>query len=76
MRIKVQQAYGAAGKTAGEVISSVRTVAAFNAQPMACQAYEEKLLESKRAGIRAGVATGWSGELRLCVAVCVVAILP
>ncbi len=47
-----QDAYGGASSVAQQVISSVRTVNAFNGQERECARYEKKLDEAEKIGIK------------------------
>ncbi|CAB3399755.1 unnamed protein product [Caenorhabditis bovis] len=51
-------AYNSAGGMANEVISGIRTVMAFNAQPFEINRYSQKLDEARRMGIRKAVVLG------------------
>lgn len=51
-------AYGQAGTVAEEVLSSIRTVVAFNGEQKEVERYTEKLEPAEKTGIRRGL---WSG---------------
>ncbi|XP_076061207.1 ATP-dependent translocase ABCB1-like [Oratosquilla oratoria] len=50
--------YSKAGSIAEEVISSIRTVAAFGGESKEVDRYEQNLVFAKKAGIRRGLVTG------------------
>ena len=51
-------AYAKAGSVAEEVISSIRTVMAFNGQTKEIERYEQNLGKAKDFGIKKGIITG------------------
>eukprot|EP00668_Euglena_longa_P028446 GGOE01035670.1.p1 GENE.GGOE01035670.1~~GGOE01035670.1.p1 ORF type:complete len:1106 (-),score=425.26 GGOE01035670.1:761-4078(-) len=57
---KAQEAYAQAGAIAQEVLSSIRTVHAFDGMDRECDRYNERLVETQKVGIRKGFFMGLS----------------
>uniref|UniRef100_H2ZR94 Bile salt export pump n=1 Tax=Ciona savignyi TaxID=51511 RepID=H2ZR94_CIOSA len=55
---KELDAYAKAGAVAEEVISSIRTVVAFDGQAKECERYEENLEAARKVGIQKGITSG------------------
>ncbi|XP_078572123.1 ATP-dependent translocase ABCB1-like [Branchiostoma floridae x Branchiostoma japonicum] len=55
---KVSAAYSKAGAVAEEILSSIRTVAAFGGEKKAADKYYQNLGDAEKAGIRKGIITG------------------
>jgi ABC-type bacteriocin/lantibiotic exporter with double-glycine peptidase domain len=53
-----QASYAKAGAFATEVISGIRTIAAFASEPTAGTKYQASLAEARKFGIRTGFASG------------------
>ena len=61
--VKEFQAYGAAGKVAQEVLSSIRTVFAFGLQKKKTALYDENLGSAEAMSIKKGAIFGFFGGL-------------
>ncbi|KAM5280513.1 bile salt export pump isoform 2-T2 [Ctenodactylus gundi] len=61
------QAYAKAGSVADEVISSVRTVAAFGGEKKEVERYEKNLVFAQRWGIRKGMVLGFFTGYMWCL---------
>ena len=55
---KGQDAYAGAGAIAQEVLSSIRTVTAFNGQQREIERYNKKLAEAEKAGVKKALISG------------------
>nr|XP_018672478.2 multidrug resistance protein 1A-like isoform X1 [Ciona intestinalis] len=55
---KELDAYAKAGAVAEEVLSSIRTVVAFDGQDKECKRYEENLVHARKVGIQKGITSG------------------
>ncbi|XP_077584263.1 bile salt export pump-like isoform X6 [Stigmatopora nigra] len=65
------QAYAKAGAIADEVLSSIRTVAAFGGEKKEVQRYDENLISAQRWGIRKGLIMGFfTGYMWLIIFLC------
>uniref|UniRef100_A0A8C2I5F2 Bile salt export pump n=1 Tax=Cyprinus carpio TaxID=7962 RepID=A0A8C2I5F2_CYPCA len=65
------QAYAKAGAVADEVLSSVRTVAAFGGEKKEVQRYDRNLISAQRWGIRKGLIMGFfTGYLWFIIFLC------
>ncbi|KAL6115511.1 abcb11 [Pungitius sinensis] len=65
------QAYAKAGAIADEVLSSIRTVAAFGGEEKEVQRYDKNLISAQRWGIRKGLIMGFfSGYMWLVIFLC------
>uniref|UniRef100_A0AAQ4R5M3 Bile salt export pump n=1 Tax=Gasterosteus aculeatus aculeatus TaxID=481459 RepID=A0AAQ4R5M3_GASAC len=65
------QAYAKAGAIADEVLSSIRTVAAFGGEAKEVQRYDKNLISAQRWGIRKGLIMGFfSGYMWLVIFMC------
>ncbi|XP_076880833.1 bile salt export pump [Brachyhypopomus gauderio] len=65
------QAYAKAGAVADEVLSSIRTVAAFGGEKKEVQRYDHNLISAQRWGIRKGLIMGFfTGYLWLIIFLC------
>ncbi|XP_054646389.1 bile salt export pump-like [Dunckerocampus dactyliophorus] len=65
------QAYAKAGAVADEVLSSIRTVAAFGGEKKEVQRYDKNLVSAQRWGIRKGVIMGFfTGYMWLIIFLC------
>ncbi|XP_049919135.1 bile salt export pump-like [Epinephelus moara] len=65
------QAYAKAGAVADEVLSSVRTVAAFGGERKEVQRYDRNLVSAQRWGIRKGLIMGFfTGYLWMIIFLC------
>ncbi|XP_029461537.1 bile salt export pump isoform X2 [Rhinatrema bivittatum] len=68
---KELQAYAKAGAVADEVLSSIRTVAAFSGEKKEVKRYEKNLLFAQRWGIRKGIIMGlFTGYMWLIIFLC------
>ncbi|XP_054636596.1 bile salt export pump-like [Dunckerocampus dactyliophorus] len=68
---KELQAYAKAGAIADEVLSSIRTVAAFGGEKKEVQRYDKNLVSAQRWGIRKGVIVGFfTGYMWLIIFLC------
>ncbi|KAJ1366072.1 Ubiquitin carboxyl-terminal hydrolase isozyme L1 [Parelaphostrongylus tenuis] len=56
--IREAKKYAVAGGIAEEVLTSIRTVIAFNGQPYECERYDKALADGRSAGIRKSVYIG------------------
>uniref|UniRef100_A0A7N6BEQ6 Bile salt export pump n=1 Tax=Anabas testudineus TaxID=64144 RepID=A0A7N6BEQ6_ANATE len=65
------QAYAKAGAVADEVLSSIRTVAAFGGEKKEVQRYDRNLISAQRWGIRKGLIMGFfTGYMWLVIFLC------
>uniref|UniRef100_A0A3B4GMP2 Bile salt export pump n=1 Tax=Pundamilia nyererei TaxID=303518 RepID=A0A3B4GMP2_9CICH len=65
------QAYAKAGSVADEVLSSIRTVAAFGGEKKEVQRYDRNLVSAQRWGIRKGLIVGFfTGFMWLVIFLC------
>ncbi|XP_022602203.1 bile salt export pump-like [Seriola dumerili] len=65
------QAYAKAGAVADEVLSSIRTVAAFGGETKEVQRYDRNLISAQRWGIRKGLIMGFfTGYMWLIIFLC------
>uniref|UniRef100_A0A669EMC7 Bile salt export pump n=1 Tax=Oreochromis niloticus TaxID=8128 RepID=A0A669EMC7_ORENI len=65
------QAYAKAGSVADEVLSSIRTVAAFGGEKKEVQRYDRNLVSAQRWGIRKGLIMGFfTGFMWLVIFLC------
>ncbi|XP_067349779.1 bile salt export pump isoform X2 [Channa argus] len=65
------QAYAKAGAVADEVLTSIRTVAAFGGEKKEVQRYDRNLISAQRWGIRKGLIMGFfTGYLWLIIFLC------
>ncbi|XP_061657884.1 bile salt export pump-like isoform X1 [Syngnathoides biaculeatus] len=65
------QAYAKAGAIADEVLSSIRTVAAFGGEKKEVQRYDKNLVSAQRWGIRKGLIMGFfTGYMWLIIFLC------
>ncbi|XP_070786932.1 bile salt export pump-like isoform X2 [Enoplosus armatus] len=65
------QAYAKAGAVADEVLSSIRTVAAFGGEKKEVQRYDRNLISAQRFGIRKGLIVGFfTGFMWLVIFLC------
>lgn len=65
------QAYAKAGSVADEVLSSIRTVAAFGGEKKEVQRYDRNLISAQRWGIRKGLIVGFfTGFMWLVIFLC------
>uniref|UniRef100_A0A7N8WVX3 Bile salt export pump n=1 Tax=Mastacembelus armatus TaxID=205130 RepID=A0A7N8WVX3_9TELE len=65
------QAYAKAGAIADEVLSSIRTVAAFGGEKKEVQRYDRNLISAQRWGIRKGLIMGFfTGYMWLIIFLC------
>ncbi|TNN61547.1 Bile salt export pump [Liparis tanakae] len=65
------QAYAKAGAIADEVLSSIRTVAAFGGEQKEVQRYDRNLISAQRLGIRKGLIMGFfTGYMWLIIFLC------
>ncbi|XP_058478203.1 bile salt export pump-like [Solea solea] len=65
------QAYAKAGAVADEVLSSIRTVAAFGGENKEVQRYDRNLISAQRWGIRKGLIMGFfTGYMWLIIFLC------
>uniref|UniRef100_A0A8C5D596 Bile salt export pump n=1 Tax=Gouania willdenowi TaxID=441366 RepID=A0A8C5D596_GOUWI len=65
------QAYAKAGAVADEVLSSIRTVAAFGGEQKEVQRYDQNLVSAQRWGIRKGLIMGFfTGYMWLIIFLC------
>ncbi|XP_047432399.1 bile salt export pump-like [Mugil cephalus] len=65
------QAYAKAGAVADEVLSSIRTVAAFGGESKEVQRYDKNLISAQRWGIRKGLIMGFfTGYMWLVIFLC------
>ncbi|KAK2856759.1 hypothetical protein Q5P01_005494 [Channa striata] len=65
------QAYAKAGAVADEVLTSIRTVAAFGGEKKEVQRYDKNLISAQRWGIRKGLIMGFfTGYLWLIIFLC------
>ncbi|XP_044044202.1 bile salt export pump-like [Siniperca chuatsi] len=65
------QAYAKAGAVADEVLSSIRTVAAFGGEKKEVQRYDRNLISAQRWGIRKGLIMGFfTGYVWLIIFLC------
>ncbi|XP_068165354.1 bile salt export pump-like [Antennarius striatus] len=65
------QAYAKAGAVADEVLSSIRTVAAFGGEQKEVQRYDRNLVSAQRWGIRKGLIMGFfTGYMWLIIFLC------
>ncbi|XP_068446529.1 bile salt export pump isoform X2 [Clinocottus analis] len=65
------QAYAKAGAIADEVLSSIRTVAAFGGEKKEVQRYDKNLISAQRVGIRKGLIMGFfTGYMWLVIFLC------
>ncbi|XP_068575440.1 bile salt export pump-like [Cebidichthys violaceus] len=65
------QAYAKAGAIADEVLSSIRTVAAFGGETKEVQRYDKNLISAQRWGIRKGLIMGFfTGYMWLIIFLC------
>ncbi|XP_071320644.1 bile salt export pump-like [Trachinotus anak] len=65
------QAYAKAGAVADEVLSSIRTVAAFGGEKKEVQRYDRNLISAQRWGIRKGLIMGFfTGYMWLIIFLC------
>jgi len=68
---KEQTAYASAGAVAEEVISSIRTVAAFNGEEDAIDRYDSKLKAAEAAGVKKAMTIGGSmGSFHVVIFAC------
>uniref|UniRef100_A0A8C6KUJ4 Bile salt export pump n=1 Tax=Nothobranchius furzeri TaxID=105023 RepID=A0A8C6KUJ4_NOTFU len=65
------QAYAKAGAVADEVLSSIRTVAAFGGERKEVERYDKNLISAQRWGIRKGIIMGFfTGYMWLIIFLC------
>ncbi|ELW62295.1 Bile salt export pump [Tupaia chinensis] len=64
------KAYAKAGSVADEVISSMRTVAAFGGEKRETERYEKNLVYAQRWGIRKGIVMGFFTGYVWCIIFC------
>uniref|UniRef100_A0A8C3A5P2 Bile salt export pump n=1 Tax=Cyclopterus lumpus TaxID=8103 RepID=A0A8C3A5P2_CYCLU len=65
------QAYAKAGAIADEVLSSIRTVAAFGGEKKEVQRYDKNLISAQRLGIKKGLIMGFfTGYMWLIIFLC------
>ncbi|XP_078483375.1 bile salt export pump-like isoform X2 [Ciona intestinalis] len=67
MTSKELQAYAAAGAVAEEVLSSIRTVAAFGGEKKEVERYTSKLDAAEKQGIRKGMTQGFFSGYMWCL---------